>query len=209
VANQGEDRALIDEAGRLVRSWLEQRQAIEPDMLDVALDVAARHGDRGLYDRVLAEARKTADRRDRRRLINALGSFEDPTLVSESLSLFLRSDFDPRESGALLFGGTRDHRRRQASGMTLAFVKRNYDAILARVPQGVFAGGEFAAALPWVASDACDERTRADVDSFFHDRSAKAVGGPRVLAQVVESISLCAHSAAAQRDSVATFLRKW
>jgi alanyl aminopeptidase len=209
VANQGQDRALIDEAGRLVRVWLDQRKGIEPDMLDVALDVAARHGDRALYDRILAAARKATDRRDRRRLITALGSFEDPSLVAESLSLFLRGDFDPRESGALLFGGQRGHRRRQATGQTLTFVKSHYDAILARVPQGTFAGTDFAAALPWVAADACDDRTRADVESFFRDRSARALGGPRVLEQVVESINLCARSAAAQRDSVATFLRRW
>jgi alanyl aminopeptidase len=209
VANQGEDRALVDEAGRLVRAWLDQKQGIEPDMLDVALDVAARHGDRALYDRILEAARKTTDRRDRRRLITALASFEDPALVGESLRLFLSSDFDPRESGALLFGGQRGRKRRQATGLTLAFVKSHYDAILARVPQGVFAGGEFAAALPWVAADACDQQTRADVESFFRDRSAKAVGGPRVLDQVLEGINLCAQSAAAQRDSVAAFLRKW
>jgi alanyl aminopeptidase len=209
VANQGEDRTLIDEANRLVRGWLEQRQGIEPDMLDVALDVAARHGDRALYDRMLVAARQTTDRRDRRRLISALGSFQDPALVSESLSLFLRGDFDPRESGALLFGGPGRRHNRQATGQALAFVKSQYDAILARVPQGTFAGTEFAAALPWVASDACDEQTRADVESFFRDRIGRALGGPRALAQVLEGIDLCAHSAASQRDSVAAFLRKW
>src|SRR6185436_9778526 len=209
VANQGQDRALIDEAGRLVRTWLEHRQGIPPDMLDVALDVAARHGDRALYDRLLAEAKKSTDRTDRRRLIGALGSFEDPALVGESLSLFLRPDFDPRESGPFLFGGPRGRRRRQATGQTLAFVQRNYDAILGRVPKGTFASSEFAAALPWVAVDACDQRTRGEVESFFKDRSAKAVGGPRVLTQVLESISLCASSAGVQRDSVAGFLRRW
>jgi aminopeptidase N len=208
VANQGEDQALVDEAGRLVRAWLDHRQTIEPDMLDVALDVAARHGDRALYDRILAAARKTTDRRDRRRLISALASFDDPALVGENLQLFLRSDFDPRESGSLLFGGGRGRRRRQAIDQTVAFVKSHYDAIVARVPQGTFAGTDFAAALPWVAADACDEQTRAEVESFFRDRSAKAMGGPRVLAQVVEAIKLCAHSAAAQRDSVAAFLKK-
>jgi alanyl aminopeptidase len=207
AANQGEDRALIDEAGRLVRAWLDHRTAIDPDMLDVAVDVAARHGDRALYDRFLAEARKATDRLDRRRLIQALANFEDPALVAESLSLFLRGDFDPRESGALLFGGR--HRRRQATTQTLAFIKQHYDAILARLPKGTFAGGELAAALPWAASDACDQKARAEVESFFRERSAKAVGGPRVLAQVLEAISLCTHSTAAQRDSVAAFLRRW
>jgi alanyl aminopeptidase len=206
VANQGEDRALIDEAGRLVRAWLVERQGIDPDMLDVALDVAARHGDRALYDQFLAEAKRTTDLTDRRRLIGALAGFEDPALVGESLSLFLRGDFDAREAGPLLFGA---RHRRQATAQTLAFVKSHYDAILARVPQGVFAGGEFAAALPWVASDACDPQTRADVESFFKDRSARAVGGPRVLTQVLESIALCTSSATTQRDSVSAFLRRW
>jgi alanyl aminopeptidase len=209
AANQGQDRVLIDEAGRLVRGWLDQRKGIDADMLDVALDVAARHGDRTLYDRFLVEARKTTDRQERRRLIQALASFEDPALVAESLSLFLRGDFDVRESGALLFGGRRSRRREQATSQTLEFIKQHYDAILARLPQGTFAGGEYAAALPWAASDACDQNARADVESFFRDRSARAVGGPRVLAQVLEAISLCAHSTAAQRDSVAAFLRRW
>jgi len=191
-----------------VRAWLAERSAIDPDMLDVALDVAARHGDRALHERFLAQARKTTDRQDRRRLIEALATFEDPALVAENLSLFLRGDFDARESGALLFGG-RGSRRRQATNQNLEFIKQHYDAILARLPKGTFAGGEFAAALPWAASEACDQRARADVESFFRERSARAVGGPRVLAQVLEAITLCAHSTAAQRDSVAAFLRRW
>jgi alanyl aminopeptidase len=209
VANQGEDRTLIDQAGALARRWLDDRSGIDPDMLDVALDVAARHGDRALYDRFVAEARKTKPRQERRRLIDALASFEDPAIIADTFALFLRGDFDARESGSLLFGGRRANRRRHAGGLAFKFVKGHYDAILARMPQGTYAGGEFAAALPWTAADVCDLRQRADVETFFRDRSAKALGGPRVLAQVLERISLCSHSADAQRDSVAAFLRRW
>jgi cytosol alanyl aminopeptidase len=208
IANQGEERAFIDEAGRLVRAWLADRRAIDPDMVDVALDVAARHGDRALFDRLVAAARQSRQPRERRRLLDALAGFEDPALVREALALFLRDDFDARESTGLLFG-RRGSRRRHARSVTFQFVKTHYDAILARLPQGTFAGGEFAAALPWAASDACDERERAEVEAFFRDRSARALGGQRVLAQVLEGITLCAHRTAAQRDSVASFLRRW
>jgi alanyl aminopeptidase len=209
VANQGEDPALIEEAGRLVRRWLDDRTGIDADMLDVALDVAARHGDRALFDRFVAEARRSKPRLERRRLIDALASFEDPALVARTFDLFLHGDFDPRESTSLLFGGRRANRRRHAGALSFQFVKGHYDAILARMPQGTYTGGEFAAALPWTAADICDQRQRAEVESFFRDRSGKALGGARVLAQVLERISLCAHSASAQRDSVAAFLRNW
>jgi aminopeptidase N len=207
VSNQGDDPALVAEAMRIARSWLDDRKAVDPELVDVALGVAARHGDRALYDRVLAEAKKTKQRRERRRLIDTLAAFDDPALMKENLNLFMRGDFEAREATPFLFA--RRGAQRPGAGLTYQFVKDNYDAVVAKLPQGTFAGGTYAANLPFVANSECSETARDDVDRFFRARSAKAIGGERVLAQVLEVIDLCAKRKAAQQDSVAAFLKKW
>ncbi len=45
-----------------------------------ALRVAARDGDRALFDTVLAQARSTQDTNERVELLSALGAFRDPAL---------------------------------------------------------------------------------------------------------------------------------
>jgi alanyl aminopeptidase len=208
MVNQGQDPALVAEGQRMARAWLDDRKAVDSELVDLALGVAARTGDRALYDRVLAEVKKTKQRRDRRRLIETLGTFDDPALVKENLGIFMRGELEPRESTALLFGARRGAHRR-AAGLAYQFIKDNYDAVVAKMPQGNFAGTQFAANLPYVAATECSESARADVEAFFRDRAAKITGGERVLAQVLEVIDLCAKRKAAQQESVAAFLKRW
>jgi alanyl aminopeptidase len=225
VADQGEDGDLGAEARRLALAWADDRQAVDPDIVDVVLHVAARRGDRALFDRLRGELARTRGqagnpqdaskdasrdvRRDRRRIIGALAAFEDPALVSQGLALVLGGELDPRESLGLLFRGRHGSVRPQPGDLAYQFLKSNYDAVVARLPGGKFAGGDMAAELPYVVASACDESQRADAASFFKSRMDRTVGGPRVLQQVLEGIELCTRRKARQQASVAAFLRRW
>jgi hypothetical protein len=57
-----------------------------------------------------------------------------------------------------------------------------------------------------VASQICDEAAQQDAEQFFSGRSTKFLGGPRVLAQALESMHLCIAWKAAQTASVEKFL---
>jgi alanyl aminopeptidase len=199
VGNDGEDSALRAEARALAHRWIADRKAVEPELIGSALTLAAKGGDRAFWDQLHAAARAEKDRRDRNRLLDALGSFEDPALVDESLKLALTDEFDPRESMALLFGAAGDRRTRQQA---YDFVKANYDTLLARLPK------QWGAGMVRLASGFCDAAHRADAEAFFKERTTAQEGGPRTYAQTMESIDMCIARRTRDQPSVKAFLTR-
>jgi alanyl aminopeptidase len=200
VAGDGEDRRLIAEARKLARQWLYTRQGIDADMIGAVLGTAARNGDRALFDRLHAAAKKASDRRERGRLLNAMGSFRDVDIVKTALSILLTDEFDARESMGLVWGALADRKTRV---VVYDFIKQNFDALVAKLPRDAGAG------FPFIGASFCDDEHRVDVEAFFKDRSTKFTGGPRMLAQALERMSLCIAFKRAQQPSVAAFLKKY
>ncbi|MEO8055910.1 MAG: M1 family aminopeptidase, partial [Acidobacteriota bacterium] len=197
VANEGDEPALIAEAGSLAKAWVKDRKAVDALLVSEVLDVAARHGDVELFQAYLAEARKASDRRERSRLLGALGLFRDPSVIPAALKLTLSPEFDARETIGIL---REEAANRETRPEAWAFLKANFDKIAARLPR------ESPARFPMLASGFSDAEKRADVEAFFRDKSPKYMGGPRYLAQSLEQIQLRAALKAAQQESVNEFL---
>jgi alanyl aminopeptidase len=200
VANEAEDPELIAQAKKLALAWLDDHKAVDPDMVGVVLATAARHGDRALFERLHAAAKKETDENFRGHLLSALGSFQDPGIIRAALPIVLSDEFDSRESLEILFAPAR---RRQTRDFAYDFVKQNWDLLVAKLPTDT---GAF---LPQVAGSYCDTAHRQDVESFFSGRSTKYTGGPRILTQVLEGIDLCVAYKNAQEASVAEFLKTY
>lgn len=198
MASHAEDPAFIEHAQKLTLAWLDDHSAVEPDLLDNILDTAARHGDRALFDRLRSQAKKETDEPLRRTLLGALGAFRDPAIEKAALDIILTDDFDPRLSLDILFHAPTMESRK----LGYDFVKHHWDALIAKLPTDT---GAF---LPYVAADFCDSERRADAQAFFEGRSTKYAGGPRILAEVLERISLCLASKPANEAGVAEFLGK-
>ena len=204
MADNGGDAGLAAEATRLAGLWIEDWKALDPNITQAVLSTAAKHGDRALFDRFLSAAKATRDRRQRGHLLSALGSFRDPSLARAGMELLLKGEFDLREALSLLYGPARHPATR---ALPFQFVKANFDQLIKLSPtEGTFnAGADF----PFTGSSFCDERSRADVEAFFATRIGSLVGGPRNLAQTLESIKLCEALVEAQQSSVAEFLRRY
>ena len=84
----------------------------------------------------------------------------------------------------------------QTRDVAWAWVKDHYDAILARLPQ--HHGG---IQLVGAGRSYCDEGHAKDIESFFGPKVEKIEGGPRVLAQTLEDVKLCAAKRVAQEKS--------
>ncbi len=197
LANRADDPELVKQALVLTNAWLDDEKTLEQESVAAILGVAAQHGDRKLFDRMVLEAKKAKDDHRRGLILEALADFRDPEIATESMKLLLSDDFDIREAFGLLFGG--DHRSDDAR---FAFVKKNYDTLLAKIPNEL---------KPEMASTGrrfCDEAHRGDLEAFFGERMAKVTGGPRKLAQVVESIDLCIAEKKALGPSLDAFLKK-
>lgn len=204
AANVGEDATLIAQADKLARQWLDDHSAVSSDMAGLVLKTAARNGNRSLYDRLLAELNKTKDEDTRGDLLAAISSFRDPAIVKANFEMLVSGRLDPRESFGLLMGPMKDPGTR---AMPFEFVRRNYDQVIASLPQSV--GVDAGAYMPMIATGFCDEQHRTEAAEFFNGRAAKAVGGPRMLDQALEQISLCIARQKAQEPDVAAFLRNY
>jgi alanyl aminopeptidase len=199
VAESDPKSPLAVEARKLTEAWLTDKKAIDHDLVGTVLGVAAHHGDKALWDKLHAEAKKTQDRQERNHLLGAMGSFRDPQVVDQNLQLFLTDEFDPRESLTLLFGASGDNKTRQKAW---DFMKANFDKIVARMPK------DWGSSLVGLGGGFCDGDHKSDVEHFFKERIHKLDGGPRSYAQTVESIALCQAQLPARQASVSAFLKK-
>src|SRR5262249_40144347 len=132
VSGVGEDKDLIAQAKTLTQSWLADPKNLDDDSVDIVLTIAARHGDKALFDQLHQALKKSSDRRERRRFLRTLSSFQDTALLKEALSLLLTDEIEARESFGLLFGGA--FRSTETRQVAYDFVKENYDALLKKLP---------------------------------------------------------------------------
>ena len=196
AGRQGRDPKLVAEARKLAEKWLVDSQAVAPEVVDPMLAIAAANGDAALHGKLMTAFKGEKERKKREQLIDVLGSFTDPALARQSLGLMLDPSQDMREVGAVLFGVSNVETR----DVGYAFVKENYDALAARMPQDYVSG------LAWVGASYCDPVHRQEVAAFFTERNARAPGGTRMLAQVLEGVDLCIAFKAAQGPSLESFL---
>jgi alanyl aminopeptidase len=200
VAAEGEDPVLAAEAFGLAKSWLKDRSAVDAAMVSAVLGVAARYGDAALFQAFAAEARKTTDRRERTAILEALGGFRDPPLVSAALALTLSTDLDARETIVILREETRHGETRPQAW---EFLKANFDRLVERLPR------ETPANFPWLAARFGDLQHRKEAETFFQQRMTNYLGGPHNLAEALEWIDLRVAFRAAQQESVDEFLRQY
>jgi alanyl aminopeptidase len=199
VAGDGNDPALIAEATKLARKWLDDRTAVDPTVVGSVLRVAARYGDQALFDRLRAEAKKVTDRPERARILSAVGAFSDPEIVKQALAIVLTDEFDLREAGGLTRGAMSDPRTRM---IAYAFIKEHFDEISAKLPPA------YRAYMAYFALPLCDDKYKPELEAFLKPRIEKLDGGPIALAQAMEALSLCAASRKAQAPAVEAFLAK-
>ncbi|NMO18068.1 M1 family metallopeptidase [Pyxidicoccus fallax] len=201
AGREGADPKLVAEARTLADKWLGDRRAVAPEMVDTVLSIAAAHGDEAFQQKLLTAVRAEKDRKPRQQMIGALASFTDPALMKQNLGLMLDKDVDPRETVWMLFGASQNVRTQQVA---FDFVKENYDALVggpnSRLPE------EAAGRMAFVAGGFCNAEQRKQAADFFTERSAKAPGGPRLLAQALEVVDQCTALKQAQSESVETFL---
>jgi cytosol alanyl aminopeptidase len=197
AGREGGDPALVAEARALTEKYLGDGKAISPDLVDSVLALAAARGDAALHTKVMTAWRAEKERSKRRHLTQTLGFFRDPAQVKENLRLLLEPGVDVRETFLLLLMAGWNAR---TPDLALAFIQEHYDELAARLPE------EDEARLARVASDVCDSQHRQALAAFFTERMARAPGGTRTLAQVLESVDLCIAFKAAQGPSIESFL---
>jgi alanyl aminopeptidase len=200
VASDGADAKLRSQVSALSKRWLDDRASIpDANLAEAIVQAAARNGDREFFDRLRGALASTKDRRERRILYLALGSFTNQQIAGEALSLILDPANDYREAVQIAWT---ESDTPQGAVLVHAFAKANFDGLVAAAPR------DAASFYPSFARNFCSEAGRADVEDFYRERAPRYEGGPRILAQTLERISLCAALKDRQQDRLAAFLRQ-
>lgn len=175
-------------------------KVIDHDLIGAVLAAGAREADLALWEKLRAAAKSAKDRTERVHLLEAMSAVTDPVLIAKNFDVVLGDDFDLRESLMLVWGSMGDPKNRQ---MTYDFVKKSYETLASRMPK------DWGAGLAGIAGRFCDEEHKKDAESFFKDKASRSTGGPRILTQTLESMSLCITERPARTESVSAFLAKY
>ncbi len=178
-----EDPRLSAEARRLALAWIKDRHAIDPGVVDVVLITAGKTSDAALLDALYAEAKTTGDRVDRRTLMMAVFSVDDPALAPKGMAILLDPAFDNRESWSALWRARSWNPGRRA---THDYIVTNFEALARSV------GPESPGSWPEYAQGLCSERDAADVAAFWKARVKNYAAVERQLTQTVDTIRVCA-----------------
>ena len=196
VSDQGEDSQLNAQAKQLAAAWLKTRKGVDPEVVQDVLELAAKDGNRALFETLHQQASKEPDRLVRHQILAALGSFGDRELTRAAMDLTLGNEFELREAMPVIWRATI---RPATQPVAYEFVKHNFDTLVGKLPRDA---GAF---LPFIGVPLCDEGSRADLEAFFKDRSGRFTGGPRMLSQALERMKLCIAFRKAQTPSIADF----
>jgi cytosol alanyl aminopeptidase len=204
VATYGGDQELASQARELAGKWFQNRGAIDPNLVSAVLDTAAYYGNKDLFDRLLAEFKKTSDRQEQQQILRAMGSFRDPAAIEAGMQAVVSGQIPMMDGARLLFAGQDWQSTRK---IAFNFLKAHFDEIASKRPMG--GGFDFGSVLPRAGVSFCDTQSKQELQSFFEPQVHRFTGAPRTLAQVLEGIDVCIAEKAAQEPSVVAFLQKY
>jgi cytosol alanyl aminopeptidase len=205
VATRGEDQQLIAAARAMTQRWLQDPGSVDQDMVDSALTIAGHFGDSTLHAQLVERLKASQDRAIRSKVVTALTAFQDPALVQTNLALVEAAPIDRRELSRLLLTAPAEAPLARMAPLAtretiFRAVSENFERFTAGIPE------RSVAALFRTGASFCDAKHRQAVESAFAPRAPNALGGPRILAQVLESIDLCIADRAVQGPSITQYL---
>ncbi|MEM7350462.1 MAG: M1 family metallopeptidase, partial [Acidobacteriota bacterium] len=173
LGREGRDANVLAASQSLAQTYLEGGE-VDSALAGVALQLAARRGDRKLFDTYTQRLESAESPAERQRFLGAIGHFTGSELQKAALSYSLQGPLRPNE----LFTPTRGVATTVA-GRDLAYLwlTENYGAVIQRVPP------MFAAFLPFFA-DGCSAERIEKAKVFFAQPDHGGEPAAKQLAQV-------------------------
>lgn len=171
-------------------------QVVAAELVETVLAVAVQESDSSFFDALKRQLWEVEQPWVRLNMLRALASATQPDMAEQSRQLSLNPLLRKAELLVPLQVQMRQPVTRDA---TWAWIQRNFDALQRRV------SNKRAGDLPWLASSFCSAAAAQSVEALFTPRIDKLVGGPRILASVLEAINLCDKRVVAQAEAA----RQW
>ena len=131
VGGIAEDAGVTAAARERLQAYLDDRSALEPNLADSVVGLAARGGDVDLYERYRAVVAEARTPQERRRFLLALSSFRDPAIVARTLATALTPEVPTQD---VAFVVIRLLGNPHASARTWKFVTAKWGALRRRIP---------------------------------------------------------------------------
>lgn len=186
TANQPGLRAELVNIARAYSGYETDNQvhpdAANPIIVGTALVVAVDELGGDFIDHLYQLVIGSTDAVVRGRALDAIGSTKDPLKASEVRELIFSPELRDNEIFSILSPQTFMQETRDD---TWLWFQQNFERILARIPEDSWGR------MAFVGSTFCNTEKQAEVQAFFAERINTLTGGPRTLAQTLESIDLC------------------
>ena len=175
------DEETLGQASDLFRQYLENPDAVHPDLRGVVFSLAAQAGDRTTYNQLWDLEERTSLQEEKIRLLLATSRFQDVGLLNETLERALSSRVRSQDTITVVGGVAANPKGRQPAW---EFVKNNWGEFDRR-----YGGGGFGLMrLVSICSSFTTDEQRADVENFFTEHPAPAA--ERTIRQALERVRL-------------------
>jgi len=196
LGTTGADEAVAATARTALDRSLAGGPALDSTLSRSIIAVAAQHGDRALFDALLAASERGSSPEDRYRYLYALADFRDPALIDRALDYTLTSKLRTQDTASFL---ARLLEAEAARPRAWAFIKQHWREL---EPKLTIFGGD--TAVTGALSSFCDAAARNDISAFFMQHPLP--GAARTLSQTLERIDNCSALRTAQTPIVASWL---
>ena len=175
------DQETLSQASGLFRQYLENPEAVHPDLRGIVFSLAAQAGDRTTYDQLWELEERTGLQEEKIRLLLAMSRFQDVGLLNEALESSLSARVRSQDTITVVAGVAANPMGREPAW---EFVKSNWAEFDRR-----YGGGGFGLMrLVSIVNSFTTEERKADVEDFFSDNPAPAA--ERTIRQALERMSL-------------------
>ena len=175
------DTDTLGQASDLFLQYLENPDAVHPDLRGVVFSLAAQAGDRTTYNQLWELEERTGLQEEKIRLLLAMSRFQDPELLNETLERALSARVRSQDTITVVGGVAANPKGRQPAW---DFLKSNWDEFDRR-----YGGGGFGLMrLVSICSNFNTDEQRTDVENFFAENPAPAA--ERTIRQALERVSL-------------------
>jgi aminopeptidase N len=192
----GRDPQVQALAQKLASQYLADPGSVDPEIVSVALRVAARRGDEAFYDKIVQDLRDPKTPETYFNEISALSRFTEPKLVERTLEYAISPQMRSQDAVGLIYIVMQNQ---DAAKQAWNFVQAHWSGI--ENLGGPFAGG----LIVQGTGNYCDPGMRDEVQAFFTSHPAPAA--ERSLKQSVEQINYCVDRKTQQRDQLASWLQ--
>jgi alanyl aminopeptidase len=165
-------------------------EAVDPDLLDEALNVAVQDRGAPFAKDVMAHLKTERSGFIRGRLLSALTRSTDPAIAAEVRAMALSDDLRTNEIPTVVFGMMSERENRAA---TWVWFKDNFEALKKKTPPNNREG------LVGIGGYFCTAAEAAEYEAFITPRVEDVRGAPRTLASTLEQIKACATLVEKQR----------